>query len=210
MIEQIGKVTARSTGEDRWAPIDARIYYDVDTHDWHDALKVQPPSGSPFQENFDVYWIHAIAAARLGDGRQAEKELENFRNSSGEWIKGHAWTESILHPALIQAEAWTLFSQGKQDEAVQKLRTAVQFELDLPIYYADVLARPSSEMLGDMFLQMGKPAEALSAYKVSLEMAPNRFDSLSGAEASASSMGNKKLSNVYAKKIASLRAVVSR
>jgi cytochrome c-type biogenesis protein CcmH/NrfG len=56
-------------------------------------------------------------------------------------------------------------------------------------------------MLGDMLLQMGKPAEALEAYKQALELAPNRFDSLIGAKAAAARSGSMKLSQEYAGKI---------
>jgi hypothetical protein len=45
--------------EDPWTNIDARISYDVETADWEDALKLEPPPSSPFQENFDVFWVHA-------------------------------------------------------------------------------------------------------------------------------------------------------
>jgi hypothetical protein len=47
-------------------------------------------------------------------------------------------------------------------------------------------------MLGDMLLQMGKPAEALEAYK---------FDSLIGAKAAAARSGSMELSQEYANKI---------
>jgi cytochrome c-type biogenesis protein CcmH/NrfG len=69
------------------------------------------------------------------------------------------------------------------------------------MYYADILPRPSGEMLGDMLLQMGKPAEALEAYQQALELAPNRFDALMGAKAAAARSGSKELSREYANKI---------
>ena len=69
------------------------------------------------------------------------------------------------------------------------------------MYYADILPRPTGEMLGDMLLQMGKPAEALDAYKAALELAPNRFDSLTGAKTAAAKLGNRKVSEEYANKI---------
>jgi len=48
---------------------------------------------------------------------------------------------------------------------------------------------------------MGKPVEALEAYKQALELAPNRFDSLIGARAAAARSGNMKLSQEYARRI---------
>ena len=69
------------------------------------------------------------------------------------------------------------------------------------MYYADILPRPAGEMLGDMLLEMKKPADALTAYKASLELAPNRLDSLIGASKAANLAGESSLSREYALKI---------
>jgi tetratricopeptide (TPR) repeat protein len=112
----------------------------------------------------------------------------------------HGWGH-VVGVALTEAQAWTMFSEGKRDEAVAHLRNIAQYERDHPLYYADVLPRPTGEMLGDMLLQMAKPAEALEAYKQALELAPNRFDSLIGAKTAATRSGNMELSQEYANKI---------
>ena len=198
IIQQIEEVA--KTGTDPWLAIDARIYYDLETHNWQDALKIEPPPASGFDENFDAYWIETIAAARSGNANKAEQALDLYRKSSAAWDKEHGWGD-VLGVALTEAQAWTMFSEGKHDEAVTHLRAIAEYERDHPLYYADVLPRPTGEMLGDMLLQMGKPAEALEAYKQALELAPNRFDSLIGAKAAAARSGSMKLSQEYAGKI---------
>jgi tetratricopeptide (TPR) repeat protein len=198
IIRQIEEVA--KTGPDRWLAIDARIYYDLETHNWQDAQKIEPPSASGFDENFDAYWIETIAAARSGNTDKAEQALALYRKSSAAWDKEHGWGD-VLGVALTEAQAWTMFSEGKHDEAVAHLRNIAQYERDHPMYYADILPRPTGEMLGDMLLQMGKPAEALDAYQQALELAPNRLDSLNGARAAAADSGNMKLSQEYAGKI---------
>jgi tetratricopeptide (TPR) repeat protein len=198
VIQQIGEVA--KTGSDRWLAIDARIYFDLETHDWKDAEKIEPPSNSGFDENFDAYWIATIAAARSGNREKAERSLALYRKSSAAWDKEHGWGD-VLGVALTEAQAWTMFSEGKRDKAVTHLRGIAQYERDHPMYYADILPRPTGEMLGDMLLQMGRPAEALVAYKQALELAPNRLDSLVGAKAAAAASGNIKLSQEYAGKI---------
>jgi tetratricopeptide (TPR) repeat protein len=204
VIDKITQVV-KAPGGDPWAPIDARIYYDLETHDWQDALKIQPPTASPFTENFDVYWIHAIASARLGKPEQAALALDDYRKSSTEWTstRMNIGSDDELHIALMQAGAWTLFAQGKQPEAVKTLKSAIDFEQSHPLYYADVLPRPSAEMLGDMLSEMNRPAEALVAYKVALEMAPNTLDSLQGAQITATKSGQSKLAQQYADQIES-------
>lgn len=198
IIEQIKSVA--KTVPDPWLPVDARIYYDLETHDWLDAVKIEPPSESKFEENFDAYWIQAIAAARLGDSRKAEQSLELYRKSETAWNKAHEWGD-VLGLALTEAEAWTMFSEEKHDEAVEHLRAAAQYERDHPMYYADILPRPTKEMLGDMLLQMGRSTEALAAYEGALDVAPNRLDSLLGARTAAAKSGNIQLSDEYSGKI---------
>ncbi len=180
--------------------IDARIYYDLETHNWQDAAKIEPPPASRFEENFDAYWIETIGAARSFDVHKAEQAFELYRKSSAAWDKEKGWG-NVPGVAFTEAQAWTMFAEGKRDEAVAHLRNIAQYERDHPLYYADVLPRPTGEMLGDMLLQMAKPAEALEAYQQALQLAPNRLDSLIGAKAAAAGSGNMELSQEYAKKI---------
>jgi tetratricopeptide (TPR) repeat protein len=178
IIERIDQLD-KGPGGDPWGPIDARIYFDIETQDWPDELTLEPPGKSAFEENFDVYWIRAIADSRLGKATAARESLEQFRKSTAEWIPGHGWGD-VLHLAFEEAEAWTLYAEGRRDDAIRELSDAARFENNHPLYYADVLPRPSSEMLGDMLLLMGKNKEACAAYKASLKVAPNTFDAVQG------------------------------
>jgi tetratricopeptide (TPR) repeat protein len=198
VVEQI---TALAKGEkDPWLPIDARIYYDLATHDWQDAAQIEPPPTSSFAENFDAYWIETISAARSGNSKSARAALAKYRDSETAWNKSHGWGD-ILGVGLAEAEAWTLFSEGKRDEALARLQSMRQFERDHPMYYADILPRPTGEMLGDMLLLMNRPGDALLAYKQSLDLAPNRLDSLLGASRAAELAGQPSVSREFALKI---------
>lgn len=192
IIDEIDRVNEVSNG-DPWGPIDARIYFDIETHRWQDALALESPAKSPFVENFDVYWIHAIASARLGDADAARTSLEQFRKSSAEWIVMREWGvtfRDVLRLALMEAEAWTLYSEGRRQEALKELAAAVDLEKSRPVYYADVLPRPSSEMLGEMLHEMGKDEESCSAFRTALLMAPNTFNSLKGLQGCRSRSGD--------------------
>lgn len=204
-FEQIGVMQklAATTGGDPWWPIDARIYYDLETHNWADALQIEAPIASPFAENLDVFWIHTIAAARLKQAQQASAFLEDFKKSSSEFEKQHGWGD-LIHLELLEAEAWTLFAQQDRTKAIDALRDAVKFEEAHPIYYPDVLPRPSAEMLGDALLLTNSPGGALDAYKTALAMAPNRLNSLIGARDAANSSRNAKLAAQYAAAITSI------
>jgi tetratricopeptide (TPR) repeat protein len=206
VIGRIGEVAR--TGSDPWLVLDARIYYDLETHDWQDAAKIEPPSGSRFEENFDAYWIETIGAARSGDAHKAEQALEQYRKSSEAWDKEHG-REHTAGVALTEAQAWTMFSAGQDEKAVAHLRRIGQYERDHPMYYADILPRPTGEMLGDMLLQMGRPDEALETYKGALELAPNRLDSLLGARIAAERSGNIELAKDYERTIRAEGGVIT-
>lgn len=204
-FEQIGVMEklAAMPGGDPWWPIDARIYYDLETHNWADALQIEAPVASPFAENLDVFWIHTIAAARLKQAQQASAFLEDFKKSSSEFEKQHGWGD-LIHLELLEAEAWALFAQQDRTKAIGILREAVKFEQAHPTYYPDVLPRPSAEMLGDVLFLMHSPGEALDAYKTALATAPNRLNSLIGARDAAASSQYAELATQYKAAITSI------
>jgi hypothetical protein len=49
---------------------------------------------------------------------------------------------------------------------------------------------PAFELLGDLYIEQKNPAEALAAYKSSLQRYPRRFNSLWGAAQSARGVGD--------------------
>lgn len=204
-FEQIGVMQklAATPGGDPWWPIDARIYYDLETHNWEDALQIEAPAESPFAENIDVSWIHTIAAAHLKQTQQASAFLEDFKKSSAEFENRHGWGD-LIHLELLQAEGWTLFAQRDRTKAIAILREAVAFEQAHPVYYPDVLPRPSAEMLGEVLLLLDSPGEALEAYKAALSMAPNRLNSLIGARDAAAKSQHTELAAHYKAAITSI------
>jgi tetratricopeptide (TPR) repeat protein len=171
-------------GGDPWAEIDARILYDVQTRNWRDGLLTQPPTGSPVKENFDIYWVHAIAAAELGNSEFAKASLAQLSES----VAQHKAANDILHLDLAQATAAVAAAMGKSDEAVATLEEAVRFEQQHPVDYPNVLTPPSAELLGTLLLKKNRPAEATHAFQTALELAPNTLHSIQGAKAAAISL----------------------
>lgn len=164
-------------GGDPWAEVDAQILYDVQSREWRDALAIQPPPGSPVKENFDVYWVHAIAAAELGNVDLSRKALADLSQSAAQ----HKADDDILHLDLAQATAEVAAIMGKTDEAIATLRDAAVFERQHPIDYPNVLTPPSAELLGTLLLKENRPAEAARAFKSALDLAPNTLHSVQNA-----------------------------
>ena len=107
-------------------------------------------------------------------------------------------TRSSRH--ALAAAAWLAYAEGRKDEAVQMARAAAELEEATgkhPVTPGAPL--PARELLGDMLLEMERPAEALAAYEASLHESPNRFNSLYGAARAAElSKDNERARELYA------------
>ena len=186
---------------DPWAIVDGRIYYDLELRDWKDAQTIEAPAGASFKESFDIYWIKTIAAARLGEAQTAATNLEKFKQSVKAYGQSAAFYVEITHLDELQAQAWVLHAEHQDKAATAMLHTALEFERAHPIYYPDVLTRPSAESLGDLHMDLHRPKQALHDYEIALTMAPNRIDSLLGAFQSARALYDDRAARRYGSKL---------
>ena len=95
-------------------------------------------------------------------------------------------------------EAWMTYADGKKDEGIILMQKAADLEdatVKNPVSPGELL--PARELLGDMFMQMNKPAEALAAYEQSLVSRPTLFNSLYGAGYAAEKSGDSKNATLY-------------
>lgn len=97
----------------------------------------------------------------------------------------------VMHKELAAAIA---LKKGQSDQAITLLKDAVQIEESMrpPNGAADPI-KPSHELLGEVLLQAGKPAEAADAFEASLLRMPNRARSLMGAVNAHAAAGHKEL-----------------
>ena len=84
----------------------------------------------------------------------------------------------------MAAEAWVEYAEGKFERAVRTLAAAAERSTSLPPGNWP-LPLPPGELLGDMYLELDRYEEALTAYEAVLERLPNRFNSLCGAARAA-------------------------
>jgi len=181
------------------AAIPAR--FALERRDWQAAAQLEPPSVTLDWASFPyapaiTYFAQAIGASRLGQlgrARSALRQIETIHAGLQKApISGpYDWTSQV-ESARLAAAAWLAYAEGQKDEAVKLARAAAQLEEKTgkhPVTPGALL--PARELLGDMLLEMGQPAEALAAYEASLREAPNRFNSLYGAARAAERSQNQ-------------------
>ncbi|HEU5040651.1 MAG TPA: tetratricopeptide repeat protein, partial [Gemmatimonadales bacterium] len=122
--------------------------------------------------------------ARAAVARLAE--LERAADRSGEAL--FARQIGVLG---LAAGGWLAQAEGRPDSAVALLQRAADLETGTPkpaVTPGPTI--PAYELLGDLLLEQGKPAPALAAYRQSLELYPNRLNSLRGAARAARAAGD--------------------
>jgi tetratricopeptide (TPR) repeat protein len=162
----------------------------LELHRWKEAASLTAP-GAPKDRQDTTQWARAIGAARNGDVAAAGSAVKELTKSVAERRK-QARKSGYNVPKekatdLAEAEAWLAFAQRKTGPALQELRAAADRQ---DKNGGDSVGIPAREMLADMLLELKRPSDALTEYKIVLTIAPNRFDALLGAGRAAQAAGN--------------------
>jgi len=175
------------------AAIPAR--FALERRDWQAAAQLEPPSAALPWKNFPyapatTYFAQAIGASRVGDldrARSALQQMQLIRDGLQTTpIPGPYDWASQVESARLAATAWLTYAEGQKDDALKIARAAAALEEKTGKHpVTPGVPLPARELLGDMLLEVGQPAEALVAYEASLREAPNRFNSLYGAARAA-------------------------
>jgi tetratricopeptide (TPR) repeat protein len=155
-----------------------------------------------------VYFARGVGAARQGDvagARNALTKLEEFkRELTG--AKGYDWAIQVEIQRRAVA-AWLAHAERNDQEAVSLMRSAADLEDSTdkhPVTPGAIV--PARELLADLLIDVGEPAEALKEFEISLAAVPNRFNGLYGAARAAELAGNEKKAKDYYGKLVALCA----
>ena len=169
-----------------------KAIYIMETHAWGDAEQLTPSANTEPFAKMRIHWVRAIAECYHAKPNEAEKEVKELQDAFSTLQKNHPLA-SPNNALVLEGEAWLAAAQGRNEEAVKKMRTAV----DADEFSVDDESVPAYELLGDLYLHLRQPASALESYEACLKEAPNRFRSLFGAGRSAELVGNKQKANTY-------------
>ena len=188
-----------------FAAVPAR--YAFERRQWSEAaaLKVYPSdfpwNNFPYAEAM-IYFTRAIGSARSGDAAGASKAIErlaSIQKSLAE-AKENYWATQVEIERRA-ASAWLAHAEGKNEEALNLMRSAADLEDSTekhPVTPGAIV--PARELLGDLLLELREPQQALKEFEASLLVSPNRFNGLYGAARAAElSADRQKAATFYAK-----------
>ena len=179
-----------------------RARFALERHAWEEAraLAVRDPATldwDRFQWPEAVTWFaRGLGAVHAGDTSSAsvvaDRLLALERTSAQEPL--FARNIAILRLGLT---AWLAHAAGR-DTAVAIMRQAADLETATPKHAVTPgPTLPAHELLGDLLMERERPAEALAAYRRSLELYPRRFNSLLGAARAARASGEVAMARAH-------------
>ena len=173
------------------AAIPAR--YALERRDWGAAARLAPTASAfPYSEAM-VYFARALGASHTGALDDARASIDSLAaiaarlRAQGETY----WAEQVAIQQL-GAQAWLAQATQRPDSAVAHMRRAADREdaTEKAAVTPGPLA-PARELLGDLLLTLGRPREALTAYRTVLRHEPNRYRALDGARRAAEQSGDR-------------------
>jgi tetratricopeptide (TPR) repeat protein len=149
-------------------------------------------------------FARALGAARSGDAAGARQEIERLHGLHKALTERKLayWAEQTEVQAKV-ATAWALRAEGKHEEALTAMRAAADHEDQTEKHVVTPgPLMPARELLGDMLMDLGRPAEALPQYEASIAKEPNRFRGLYGAGLAAERAGDRPRAKGHFEKLA--------
>jgi tetratricopeptide (TPR) repeat protein len=195
-------------GANRWTIGEMQATFEarnaIELHLWKEAATLDVPE-IPLREQDMTYWAKTIGAARAGNIDGAKEDFQRLIEANDAHNKRQTELGDKVHPGESveqrEAEAWLAYAECKCSEAIKIMRQAAEREESERV---DSLAMPAREMLGDLYLELKQPSEALLAYRAALKTSPKRFDALYGAGRAAESAGNAKEARDYYTQLAGI------
>jgi len=173
--------------------------YALERRAWNEAARLVPRE--PAALEWDRFtWPEAIAwfarglgAAHLGKVNEAGahgerlEELEAASRKAGEDLFARN-----IRMLRLELNAWLAHVGRQEESSVALMREAAELESSTPKYAVTPgPTLPAHELLGDLLMEQKQPAEALAAYKRSMELYPRRFNGLLGAARAARALGDE-------------------
>ena len=188
----------------------------IENKNWDLAAKLELPKTNLDWEKADwpvaiLHFSRALGFSNLGETFKAEKELQSLISLRDKLSDADTPYESGQVTIQIEAvRAWIEFSKGNSNKAVDYMKLASNLESKTSkaaVTPGEII--PADELLGDLYLALNKPKEALASYKLNLELRPFRFNGIYGAAKAAEKLEDIKLARYYYNQLIELTSEVN-
>jgi len=209
-IKQTGDAFASAYG---FAAMPAR--YALERHAWKEAANlalwpaadVYPWKKYPQAEAINAFarGIGAAYAENPAAARAEVQRLQQLRDAAAGMKLGY-WAEQIdIQAELVRGVA--TYAEGRQAEGMEIVRTAaVREDASEKHVVTPGPIKPGREILGDLMMQSGRPADALREYEAVIAREPNRLGPTAGAAQAAEKAGDAKKAAYYSARVLELTA----
>jgi tetratricopeptide (TPR) repeat protein len=177
---------------------------------WKEAATLAPPRPAlvekfPFDSGH-VEFARALGRVRTGDpagARAAMATMQHLHDASTD--PRAAFFRRQLELQMLAVNGWVAWAESRQDEALALLRYAADEEDALgkhPVSPGAIV--PIRELLGDLYLELNRPLEALAAFERSLQLNPGRYRATAGAARAAEAAGRMEAARDYYRRLTEL------
>jgi len=171
---------------------------------WAEAAVLSPTPADLAWNRFPqaesiVWFARGLGAARSANPARAREDLARIEALRDAMIaaKNPYWAHQSEVQRLAVA-GWIARAEGRNEEALSLMRASAAAEETSekhPVTPGPI--RPARELLGDMLIELGQPAEALKEFEASHRVEPNRFQGLYGAARAAELAGDSARARTY-------------
>jgi hypothetical protein len=147
---------------------------------WAEAAALEPKASAyPYTEAM-TYFARALGASHTGDLPKAKASIDSLASIQQHLsAKGEGYWAEQVAIQQIEAQAWLDLAEHRENDALMHMREATAREdaTEKSAVTPGPLA-PARELLGDMLIQLHRPAEAVVEYRATLQKEPNRRHAL--------------------------------
>jgi tetratricopeptide (TPR) repeat protein len=180
----------------------------IERADWTAAAALPATTSEYPQADSLSRFTRGLGMARSGNPRGAATEIAAMETLRAALQKtGDAYWAERTSEQILALSAWIAFAEGARDKAIALMRRAADGE-DGSVKHVAMENRlyPMRELLGDLLLEAGQPADALAQYTKSIAQTPNRFRGLYGAARAAEASKDRARAAEYYSKLVQLSA----
>ena len=190
VIQQLKAMPALNQGDFKigYAATAMPVRYAVERKDWAAAASiVPPPSSTPAHVIAIAVWARGLGLAHTKHAADARAQAATLLDLQKQLeAAGRDYWAAQVAVQRLEVLAWAAQADSKSQDAVALLRQAADAEdavEKLPVTPGPIV--PAREQLGDLLLLMNQPQMALQEFQISLENAPGRRGSTTGATRAA-------------------------